>query len=231
MQGLMRLWAVAFMLLPLPAFAQDATILDLYRELQIAQPNAVPPYEITPDARGKNAVRILLPSAPTARIEAEYDAQLDFLRITRREEGEGKDEKRARPISDVLEMALWLDAEGAPLLGLSERRLRENVPVAGRLRFFSRASGRWNVVTADVAPALSSAICGKPEGVVDDEAAEATQPVAAYLPLQDTRISIWCLPPGASARRGITLDWNAGQGVFERGGLSDAPAPWLKVQP
>ncbi len=230
-KGVMVALVTALLLLPVPAVAQDETILDLYRELQIAQPNSVPAYEITPDERGKNAVRIRFPADPAAPIEAEYEPRLDYLRITRLATGEGHDEKPGPHIRDVLEVALWLDAEGAPLLGLSERRLSDDVPVSGRLRFFSRASGRWNAVTGDVAPVLSSAICGKSDGVVDDEAIEATQPVAAFLPLQDTQVSLWCLPQGLPSGRGIALRWNVEKGLFEPNLLPAGPVPWLQARP
>ncbi len=222
------LGALVLMVLPMPALAQEETILDLYRELRIAQPNAVPAYEITPDERGKNTVRILFPAEPAARLEAEYDARLDFLRIIRLPPVMGNDQTSGDHIRYVLEVALWLDAEGAPLLGLSERRLQGDDPVSGRLRFFSRASGRWNAVTGDVAPVLSSTLCGKPDGVVDDEAVEANQPVMAYLPLKDAQVSLWCLPQGLTSGRGLTLVWNAGKGIFESGPLQAGPAPWVQ---
>lgn len=229
-QGILGALASAVMLLPLPVLGQEETILDLYRELQTAQPNGVPAYEITPDERGKNAVRILFPADPAARLEAEYDARLDYLRITRHETGKGANQTHSASAREVLEAALWLDAEGAPLLGLSERRLLGDVPESGRLRFFSRASGRWNAVTGNVAPALSSAICGKADGVVDDEAIEPNLPVAAFLPLQDTQISLWCLPQGLSSGRGVALVWNVEKSLFETSPLPAGPAPWAKGQ-
>lgn len=216
-----RLALVALLLLvPSAAGAQGASILDFYRELQVAQPNGFPTYEIKPSPRGAVATGGLL-YGERARVALVLDMARFYLRITDRGDGEG-----ARGM--VTEVAAWIDPDGAPLVGLSERGLKDGVPFAGRVRFYSRASGRWNLVTPQVWPALDEDLCGTgAEEVLEDTAAwEGLGRVVTLFPRTGTHAQAWCVAPSPAADTGATVVWAADTGRFARGAPLKGPPPW-----
>ena len=141
-----------------PTQAQYLDILDLYHELQVAQPNGFPAYEL--DERDGPLVSSG-PSlfAPDGHVTARTDEARLYLRI---------DDEGGSAQDFVTEIAVWLDPEGAPLLGLSERMLKDGAPPGGRLRFYSRASGRWNLVTDQVLPSPAARVCHTAAVPVDE---------------------------------------------------------------
>ncbi|WP_454916122.1 hypothetical protein [Xanthobacter sediminis] len=206
---------------PLIGEAQAPGIVDLYRELQVAQPNGFPAYEITSAPQGPVASGGLL-YGERARVSLLVDGPGLYLAITDRGDADSAD-------GMVTEMAVWIDADGAPLAGLSEYGVRDGTPFAGRLRFYSRASGRWNLVTDTVWPAdLDRALC-RTDGqeVAEDTAAwEGLGRLVALLPRQGTDIQAWCVGASPVAGTGATLAWDRAKGVFTRGRELPGPPPW-----
>ncbi|MGQ3674647.1 hypothetical protein ACT6QH_03990 [Xanthobacter sp. TB0139] len=197
-------------LLSSPVRAED--VVDLYEELKLAQPIAVPSYELPQAAEG-------LPEALAVNVL--HDAGHDFLRITR---------QRGGGWEDVIELALWLDDEGAPLLGLSERQVEKGVPVLGRLRFYSKASGRWNLVTPQTVPDASVSLCKLPPPAKDQLPEDAPfRPMGFLLPQQGADLQVWCLHDAPAAGRGVWLRWNGAQADFSFGPALIGSPPWRKV--
>lgn len=202
-----------------PAGGQ-AGVLDLYRELQLAQGSGFPAYEIRgAGAKAKASGGILY--GPRARLALTLDERNFYLRIDDRGDGDG-----ASPF--VTEIAVWFDAEGFPLLGLSERGLKAGVPFAGRVRFYSRASGRWNLVTQKVWPALDADLCRtEPQEVEETTAAwEGLGRAVALLPRQGTDPAVWCVGPSPVAGTGLSLVWDRAEGRFRKGEALPGPPPW-----
>ncbi|MFG1478853.1 hypothetical protein V5F53_09310 [Xanthobacter sp. V4C-4] len=212
---------LALVLVPAAARAQGLNILELYRELQVAQPNGFPTYEIKPSPRGPAASGGLL-YGERARVALILDVPRFYLRIT--DQGDAESAQGM-----VTEVAAWIDADGAPLVGLSEWGVRDGRPFAGRLRFYSRASGRWNLVTAKVWPKdLDQAVCGaEPREVAEDTAAwEGLGQVVALLPRRGTDIQAWCVGSSPVAGTGAAVVWDGGAGRFARGSALTGPPPW-----
>ncbi|MDI4664615.1 hypothetical protein K9U40_09795 [Xanthobacter autotrophicus] len=204
--------------------AEPARLLDFYRELQVAQVNGFSPYEISGggEAAGEPAtVSGSILYGDRARLALTLDEANFYLRIHDRGDGEG-----ATPF--VTEVAVWFDAEGFPLLGLSERGLKAGVPFAGRVRFYSRASGRWNLVTATVLPALDRDLCQAEPREVDESTAawEGLGRVVILLPRRGTDLAAWCVGPGPMAGTGMILTWDRARSRFRKGRALAAPAPW-----
>ncbi|MGE4373029.1 MAG: hypothetical protein AB7E29_09055 [Xanthobacter sp.] len=197
------------LLLPHPVRAED--VVDLYEELKLAQPIAVPPYELPQAEEGL---------AEAQAVDVMHDTGHDFLRITRHLADERE---------DVIELALWLDAEGAPLLGLSERQVEKGVPVLGRVRFYSRASGRWNLVTPQTLPDVSASLCKLPPSAKDRlPEDEPFRPIAFVLPQQGADLQVWCLRDAPAAGQAMWLRWNGAQADFSPGPALKGAPPWQK---
>lgn len=198
--------------------AQGLDIVDLYHELQVAQPTGFPAYEVTRKDGGVTASGGIL-YGPRARISVTHDPL--YLRIDDRADGDG-----ATPF--ITEMAVWLDPDGAPLFGLSERVDRGGVPFGSRIRFYSRASGRWNLVTDEVFPSPDESVCGlAPEPVEESTAAfESLGRAVALLPRTGTDVEVWCVAPSPSAGTGRLMEWDRAAGRFHLGARLDAPPPW-----
>lgn len=205
----------------LPAQAQYLDVLDLYHELQVAQPNGFPAYELDErDGAPVSAGPSLF--GAEGRVSARIDEAQLHLRIY--DEGKAGDDF-------VTEVAVWLDREGAPLLGLSERRLKEGVPTGGRVRFYSRASGRWNLVTAEVLPSPEANVCEAAETPVDESTAgfAGLGPAVVLLPRDGVDLEVWCLSPSAAAGTGREMIWKSALGRFERGPRLAGAPPWPDV--
>lgn len=217
--------ALGLVLAPLAALAQDLDILQLFGELQVAQPNGFPSYEIKETRRGVTASGGSL-YGPRARVDVVLDRPHAFLRLTDRGDGDGAS-------TMVTEVAAWIGPEGAPLVGLSEWGAKAGVPFAGRLRFYSRLSGRWNLVTADVWPSLDMALCGtQPEEVAEDTGAwEGLGRLVALLPRTGTDVAAWCVGPSPRAGTGAMVNWDRTRGTFQRGAALAGPPSWPLAQP
>lgn len=212
---------LALVLVPAAARAQGLNILELYRELQVAQPNGFPTYEIKPSPRGAAASGGLL-YGPNARVALALDVPRFYLRITDRGDADTAS-------TMVTEVAAWIDADGAPLVALSEWGVKDARPFGGRLRFYSRASERWNLVTAKVWPGdLDSALCQtEAKEVVEDTAAwEGLGQMVAVLPRTGTDIQAWCVGSSPVAGSGVAMVWDGARGVFTRGPALKGPPPW-----
>lgn len=200
------------------ARAQGLDIVDLYHELQVAQPTGFPAYEVVAqDGRVTASGGILF--GPRARITVTHDPL--YLRIDDRGDGD-----EVTPF--ITEMAVWLDPEGAPLFGLSERVDRGAVPFGSRIRFYSRASGRWNLVTDEVFPSPDQSVCGlAPEPVEESTAAfESLGRAVALLPRTGTDIAVWCVAPSPAAGTGRMMTWERALGRFRPGAVLSGPPPW-----
>ncbi|MFG1180026.1 hypothetical protein [Xanthobacter versatilis] len=200
--------------------AEPAGLLALYRELQTAQVNGFPPYEISGSGSAATVSGSIL-YGDRARLALTLDEANFHLRIDDRGDGEG-----ATPF--VTEVAVWFDAEGFPLLGLSERGLKAGVPFAGRMRFYSRASGRWNLVTDQVLPPLDQDLCRTEPQEVDESTAawEGLGRVVILLPRRGTDLAAWCVGPSPVAGTGMLLAWDRAQGQFRKGKALAGPPPW-----
>jgi hypothetical protein len=212
---------LALLVAPAVGRAQEPDILDLYRELQIAQPNGFPAYEITLSPHGPTASGGLL-YGERARVLVLLDVPRFYLRLTDRGDMDRAD-------GMVTEVAAWIDSEGAPLVGLSEVAVRAGRPFAGRLRFYSRASGRWNLVTGQVWPQdLGADLCrGESPEVVEETAAwEGLGPMVALLPRNGTDIQLWCVGSSPVAGVGAAVLWTRATGSFARGPALPGPVPW-----
>ncbi len=217
----LHLALLAAFLAPAVAFAQGPDILDLYRELQVAQPNGFPSYEIAASLAGPVASGGLL-YGPRARVSLLLDKPRFYLRITDRGDADTAD-------GMVTEMAAWIDAEGSPLVGLSEWGIKGGAPFGGRLRFYSRASGRWNLVTDRVWPQeLDATLCRTPPREVQEDTAawEGLGSVVAVLPRAGTDVSAWCVGESPVAGAGASLLWNSARGSFTRGPALQGAPPW-----
>lgn len=221
--------AVSLLVASLAAFgsarAQRLDIVDVYHELQVAQPNGFPAYEVSEkDGRATASGGTLY--GPRARVTTTLDRARLYLRFDDTGDREG-----ATPF--VTEMAIWLDPEGAPLFGLSERALRDGVPFGGRLRFYSRASGRWNLVTDQVFPRLDAAVCQTREEELDETTAafESLGRAITLLPRTGTDVQVWCVRPSPEEGRGVSVIWERGTGRFHQGPALAGPAPWPDVPP
>lgn len=200
--------------------AEPRGLLALYRELRTAQVNGFSPYEIS--GSGKSAmVSGSILYGDRARLALTLDEDNFYLRIDDRGDGEG-----ATPF--VTEVAVWFDSEGFPLLGLSERGLKAGVPFAGRVRFYSRLSERWNLVTDTVLPALDQDLCRTEPQEVDETTAawEGLGRVVILLPRRGTDLAAWCVGPSPVAGTGLVLVWDRAQGRFRRGESLAGPPPW-----
>lgn len=214
---------LALLLAPAGARAQGPSILDLYRELQVAQPNGFPAYEIKLSLRGPVASGGLL-YGDRARASVLADGTLLYLRITDRGDAD-------TAAGMVTQMAVWLDAEGAPMAGLSEYGVKDGRPFGGRLRFYSRASGRWNLVTGTVWPeGLDGALCESGAQEVTEETAgwEGLGRLVALLPRQGANVEAWCVGASPRAGTGAVMLWNPAKGVFTRGPQLAGPPPWAQ---
>jgi len=202
------------------AWAQVPDLLALYRSLQVAQPSGFPAYELKRRA-GKVTASGGVLYGVRARLSVLYDPDSLYLRIDDRGDGDG-----ATPF--VTEIAVWLDEEGAPLLGLSERALRDGMPFGGRLRFYSLASGRWNLVTDRVWPVLDAAVCQTEAQEVEETTAafEGLGRMVALLPRKGTDAQVWCVGPSPVAGTGATVIWDRAAGRFSRGKPLSGPPPW-----
>lgn len=200
--------------------AEPAGLLALYRELQTAQVNGFPPYEISGSGSAATVSGSIL-YGDRASLALTLDEANFYLRIDDRGDGEG-----ATPF--VTEVAVWFDAEGFPLLGLSERGLKAGVPFAGRMRFYSRASGRWNLVTDQVLPPLDQDLCRTEPQEVDESTAawEGLGRVVILLPRRGTDLAAWCVGPSPVAGTGMLLAWGRAQGQFRKGRALAGPPPW-----
>jgi len=212
---------LALALAPVAVRAQGPGIVDLYRELQVAQPNGFPAYEITPSPQGPVASGGRL-YGERARVSLLLDEPRLYLAIADRGDADSAD-------GMVTEMAVWIDADGAPLAGLSEYGVRGGMPFGGRLRFYSRASGRWNLVTDAVWPGdLDRALC-RIEGreVAEDTAGwEGLGQLVAVLPRAGTDIAAWCVGESPVAGTGAAMAWDGARGVFTRGAALRGLPPW-----
>lgn len=215
-------WALAAMLAAaaMPAAARPDGVLYFFRDLQIAQATGFPDYEIIGEGAAATATGGRL-YGPRARVTLTLDPATDYLRIDDRGDGEG-----ATPF--VTEVAVWFDAEGFPLLGLSERAVRGGVPFGGRVRFYSHASGRWNLVTDRVMPALDESLCRTSPQEVDETTAafEGLGRAITLLPRRGTDPAVWCVAPSPMAGRGQALVWDRAAGRFRPGPALDGPPPW-----
>ncbi|MFG1267977.1 hypothetical protein V5F40_08440 [Xanthobacter sp. DSM 14520] len=200
--------------------AEPAGLLALYRELQTAQVNGFPPYEISGSGSAATVSGSIL-YGDRASLALTLDEANFYLRIDDHGDGEG-----ATPF--VTEVAVWFDAEGFPLLGLSERGLKAGVPFAGRMRFYSRASGRWNLVTDKVLPPLDQDLCRTEPQEVDESTAawEGLGRVVILLPRRGTDLAAWCVGPSPVAGTGMLLAWDRAQGQFRKGKALAGPPPW-----
>ncbi|MFG1279697.1 hypothetical protein [Xanthobacter autotrophicus] len=200
--------------------AEPAGLLALYRDLQTAQVNGFPPYEISGSGQSATVSGSIL-YGDRARLALTLDEANFYLRIDDRGDGEG-----ATPF--VTEVAVWFDAEGFPLLGLSERGLKSDVPFAGRVRFYSRQSGRWNLVTETVLPPLDQDLCRtEPQEVEENTAAwEGLGRVVILLPRRGTDLAAWCVGSSPRAGSGMLLAWDRTQGRFRKAGALNGPPPW-----
>ncbi len=199
---------------------QGLDIVDLYRELQVAQPTGFPRYELRVGPKGVHASGGIL-YGPRARVGVTLDRGHYFLKF---EDRGASDE--VEPF--VTEFAMWLDKDGAPLVGLSEYALKGGMPFGGRIRFYSRLSGRWNMVTREVWPSLDQPLCGtEPEELDETTAAfENLGRAIAYLPRLGTAVEVWCVPPSPKAGSGERLDFAREEGRFRRGATLAPPPPW-----
>lgn len=202
------------------AAAQPVGLLALYREMQIAQGDGFSPYEIEGAGKGARVSRSTL-YGPAARLALTLDEANFYLRIDDRGDADG-----AKPF--VTEVAVWFDADGFALLGLSERGLKGSVPFAGRVRFYSRASGRWNLVTDKVMPVLDEEVCQTEHQQVDETTAawEGLGRAINLLPRRGTDLEVWCVAPSPVAGTGIALVWDRAAGAFRRGHALAGPPPW-----
>ena len=202
------------------ARAQMPDILDLYREMQIARGDGFPTYEITEQDGAATASGGVLYGA-RARVAATLDRPQFYLRIDDAGDGEGAS-------SFVTEFVMWLDPEGFPLVGLSERAVTAGTPFAGRLRFYSRASDRWNLVTREVFPALDERVCGTPPQDVDESttAWEGLGEAVALLPRTGTDIEFWCVGKSPAAGTGMRVQWDRLRGRFTASERLAGPPPW-----
>lgn len=204
-----------------PARAQELDILSMYRELQVAQPNGFPAYEIAVSPDGDARIEEGPPGASRGHPALLLDTLGAFMRITGGG-GAGDD-------TIVTELAAWIDPEGFPLVALSERGVRQGAPFGGRLRFYSRASGRWNLVTERVWPTdLDFALCRTRGEEATEETAGwgALGSVAALLPRAGTDIAAWCVGASPVAGTGAAIVWDRAKGVFTRGPALKGSAPW-----
>lgn len=218
-------WLVAAAVAVAPAAVGDAgarrdDVLFLFRDLQIAQANGFPDYEITGEGAGATASAGRL-YGPPARVTLTLDIPHGYLRIDDRGDGDG-----ATPF--VTEVAVWFDQEGFPLVGLSERALRGGVPFGGRVRFYSHASGRWNLVTDTVMPSQDESLCHtEPQDVDETTAAfEGLGRAITLLPRQGTDLAVWCVAPSQVDGTGRVLEWNRSAGRFAQGQILPGPPPW-----
>lgn len=212
---------LVLLLAPAGLRAQGLNILELYGELQVAQPNGFPAYEIKPSPRGPAASGGLL-YGDRARVSVLLDVPRFYLRITDRGDADTAN-------GMVTEMAAWIDSEGAPLVGLSEYGMKDGKPFGGRLRFYSRASGRWNLVTDRVWPRdLDAALCrSEPQEVLEDTAAwEGLGQMVALLPRKGTDIRAWCVGTSPVAGSGAAIVWDSAKSVFTRGAPLKGMPPW-----
>lgn len=216
----LRLLALLLGLAPAAVLGQGLDVLALYGELQVAQPNGFPHYEVT---AGRGGARVSGDSVdgPRTRVDVLLDQPHAFLRLVDRGEGDG-----ARTL--VTEVVAWIDPEGAPLVGLSEWGSRGGVPFGGRLRFYSRLSGRWNLVTAQVWPSLDTPLCGTPPEDVTEEAAgwDGLGALVALLPRTGTDVAAWCVGSSPRAGTGAMVMWERARGVFQRGAALAGPPSW-----
>lgn len=205
--------------------AQQGGVLFFFRDLQIAQANGFPDYEISGEGAAATASGGRL-YGPRARITLTLDPATDYLRIDDRGDGDGAS-------TFVTEAAVWLDAEGFPLLGLSERAVRGGVPFGGRVRFYSHASGRWNLVTERVMPVLDEPLCRTPPQEVDETTAafEGLGRAITLLPRRGTDLAVWCVVPSPVAGTGQTLVWDRAAGRFIPGPGLAGPPPWPDAPP
>lgn len=221
-----------------PAGAQqpvELDILQLYQELQVAQPNGFPRYEIAQGPGGGTVTGGIL-YGPRARLSLVLDQPRAFLRITDRGDADTAD-------AMVTEFAAWLDPDGAPLVALSEWGERRHVPFGGRLRFYSRASGRWNLVTGSASPRptwpvdLDRTLCRidpaeldeMPDVAEDTAAWEGLGVLVALLPRSGTDIAVWCVAPSPVAGTGAQMVWDRGAAAFRRGAPLAGPPPWAQT--
>lgn len=205
------------------ARAEPRGLLALYRELQTAQANGFSPYEISGSGKSATVSGSIL-YGPRARLALTLDEANFYLRIDDRGDGDG-----ASPF--VTEVAVWFDAEGFPLLGLSERGLKADVPFAGRVRFYSRLSGRWNLVTDRVLPALDQDLCRTEPQEVDETTAawEGLGRVVILLPRRGTDLAAWCVGPSPAVGTGLVLVWDRAQARFRTAERLAGPPPWPDI--
>ncbi|MFS8038763.1 hypothetical protein ACI7BZ_17705 [Xanthobacter sp. AM11] len=202
-----------------PAAAQTPEgVLDYYTQLQIAQGAGFPAYRIEPGAAGPVASGGL--HGEQARLALVLDEAHLYLRI----DAAGDDAAAAF----VTELAVWFDAEGFPLVGLSERGLTAGVPFGGRVRFYSRASGRWNLVTDRVWPALDEALCRTPAQAVDEATAagEGLGRAITLLPRTGIDPQVWCVAPSPMAGQGVAVSWDRAAAGFGQQTPLPGPPPW-----
>jgi len=202
------------------AAAQPVGLLALYREMQVAQGDGFSPYEISGAGTGARVSGSTLYGS-AARLALTLDEANFYLRIDDRGDADG-----AKPF--VTEVAVWFDADGFPLLGLSERGLKGEVPFAGRVRFYSRASGRWNLVTGKVLPALDEGLCRTARQEVEEttSAWEGLGRAITLLPRRGTDLEVWCVAPSPAAGTGLALVWDRAAGMFREGKALAGPPPW-----
>lgn len=202
------------------ARAAAPDVVGLYQELQVAQPNGFPTYELSRQ-NGKVTAKGGLLYGERARLAVTVDPARLYLRIDDAGDGEG-----ATPF--VTEIAVWLDSEGAPLLGLSERGVKAGVPFAGRVRFYSKASGRWNLVTDQVFPSLDERLCHTEPQELDESTAawEGLGRAIALLPRTGIDIEVWCVAPSPDAGTGALVQWDRASGRFKAGRALSGPPPW-----
>ncbi|MEP9356570.1 hypothetical protein ABLE93_23815 [Xanthobacter sp. KR7-65] len=218
-----RRWLVAAALVVAPvaaAGAARANVLDLFRDLQIAQSDGFPDYEIRGQGVGATAFGGRL-YGPLARVTLTLDVAQGYLRIDDRGDGDGA-------AHFVTEVAVWLDREGFPLLGLSERALRGGVPFGGRVRFYSHASGQWTLVTDRVMPPQDESLCRTEAQEVEESTAafEGLGRAITLLPRQGTDLAVWCVVPSPVAGTGRALAWDRATARFTEGQRLPGPPPW-----
>ncbi|MEP9347613.1 hypothetical protein [Xanthobacter sp. KR7-225] len=207
------------------ARAQMPDIVDLYREMQIARGEGFPTYELAEPNGAATASGGVLYGA-RARVTVTLDRPRFYLRIDDAGDAEGA-------TGFVTEFVMWLDPEGFPLVGLSERAVTAGIPRAGRLRFYSRASDRWNLVTREVFPALDLSVCGtRPPDVDESTTAWAGLGQAvALLPRTGTDIEIWCVGESPVAGTGRRVEWDRLRGRFAASERLAGPPPWPDGSP